>query len=356
MPTATQIAQGRMIYLSAGLLMALSTDAPLLASLSARSSPSTKFMSARVVGLPDASPFINYGEGFVSSEGQIKIEEFDCSLVGGQIKSHRLTARKWDKEHGALGVTWHDLQTELKFKAQGLMLEKQIVIGKANDAKGFPGFKDITPFAGVLSLSDTPAKYGFARSVINAGGSTANTAQSVYAIIEGEMDTQLILGDDVGGNAEIFQLSEMVTTNEAPDSNDATKKALHDVQEFSGHIGLSISGFNQTPGGVIPVQYSLRRLANVTADSGHTLTDAMMSKLSRSFGVGKMPTKFVTGTRSGEQLGASRQATAINFVMGQTGDAAKATYNTYPEPPDNWRGIPIIYADNTVREDDAIEA
>jgi hypothetical protein len=358
MPTALQIAQGRQIPLSTGLFMALLVDTPALAAMDARTSSSTKFMSLGVNGLPTAGPFVNYGEGFVHSDGSLTLREFDCSLVGGQIKAERITAAKWDKEHAASGYTWMDLQTILKMKAQGLALEKQMFTGLANDAKGFPGFKDLTPYiaANVYGLTVTSAASQFAKSVINAGGTQAGTASSVYAWIDGEMDCQLVLGDDMGGAAELFRLSEMVTSNEAPDSNEPTKKSLHDLQQFSGHIGLSVSGFNERPNNVVPTQYSVRRLANLTTDTAAKLNDAMMSKLARSFGAGKRPSRFAMASRSGEYLAASRTATAVNFVMGMSGDAANNTFNTYPQPPDNWNGIPIVYPDNTIGEADAVEA
>jgi hypothetical protein len=301
---------------------------------------------------------VNYNEGFSASEASLEVREFDCSLVGGQIKAERITAQKWDREHQGAGYTYFDLQTMLKMKAQGIELEKQIIKGKAYDAKGFTGLKELTPFAtgNVVAVTETTAKYSHQRSVINAGGTTASTASSVYAIIEGDLDVQLVLGNDMGGVGELFQLSEMVASNEAPNAAEPTKKSLHDLQQFSGHLGLAVGGFNQTPNDVVPVQFSVRRICNLTGDSGKGLSDSLMGKLERSFGNSKRPTKFIMGTRSGEQLGASRQATAVNYVMGQSGDAAKAVFNTYPPPPENFRGIPIVYADNAIGETEAIEA
>jgi hypothetical protein len=358
MPNALQIAQGRQVPLTAGLIMALIAETPLLATLDTRTARGTRFMSLALTAHAAANAFVNYGEGFTTTEATLALREFDCSLVGGQIKAERISAQKWDAEHGQVGYTWFDLQTMSKMRSQGIAIEKQIIQGTAFDAKGFPGFKELTPYvtANVLAATASAAASSFAKSVINAGGTTATTAASVYAFIEGELDVQLVLGNDMTGAGELFQLSEMVTSNEAPDANESTKKSLHDLQQFSGHIGLSVAGFNQTPNSVVPTQFSLRRIANLTGDSGKGLTDALMSKLTRSFGPGKRPTKFAMGSRSGEQLAASRQATAVNFVMGQSGDANQATFNTYPPPPENWNGIPIVYADLSIGEADAIEA
>lgn len=362
MPNLLQISQARRAVLTAGLIKALVDDTPLLARLDSRVVRGTKFMSLALTSNAAANAFVDYNEGFTPTEAAMEVREFDCKLVGGQIKAERITARKWNRENAeTVGYEWMDLQAMTKFRAQGVELEKQIVKGTAYDAKGFPGLKELLPFTAtsVLAATETPAKYLFAKSVINAGGTTANTASSVYALIEGPLDVQLVMGDDMNGGStggELFTLSEMVASNEAPDSAAPTKKSLHDVQQFSGHVGLSLCGFNATPNDAVPQQYSARRICNLTADSGKGLTDALMSKLARSFGNGKSPTLFVMASRSGEQLGASRQATAINFNMGQSGDAAQATYNTYPEPPENWRNIPIVYADNAIGEDEAIEA
>lgn len=337
--------------------MALVAQTPLLASLDARTSPTTKFQSLALTGLPTAGPFVNYNEGFTPSDCTLEVREFDCSLVGGQIKAERITARKWDAEHTASGYTWLDLLMETKMKAQGIELEKQIIKGTAYDAKGFPGLKELLPYiaANLLATTETAAKYNFARTVLNAGGSTSSTGTSVYAIIEGEMDVQLVIGNGNQTGGELFTLSELVASNEAPNSAEATKKTLHDLQQFDGHLGLSLCGFNQTPNSVVPTQYSARRIANLTAQVGYTLTDALMSKLKTMFGPGKMPTKFIMGTRSGEQLAASRQATAINVNLG-AGPAITQSFNTYPPAPDSWNGIPIIYADNAIGETEAIEA
>lgn len=358
MPTALQIAQGRQVPLSAGLIMALVTDTPLLAALQVRTAQSTRFLSMAVKSLPTAGAFVNYNEGFSSSDAELELREFDCSLVGGQIKAERISARKWDREHAASGYSWLDLQTQLKLKSQGIELERQIIKGTAYDAKGFPGLKELTPYvaANVYSLTTTSAAGSFAKSVINAGGTQAGTASSVYAIIDGEMDVQLVVGDDMNNGGEFFKLEDPIESNEAPDSSQPTKKSIHDIIQFSGHIGLSVSAFNQSPNSVVPKQFSVRRLANLTTDTAAKLSDSMMSKLARSFGPGKRPSRFAMATRSGEYLAASRQATAVSFFMGQSGNANQAVANIYPPPPDNWEGIPIHYADLAIDESDTVES
>jgi hypothetical protein len=312
-----------------------------------------------LVALPGGSGFVRFGGGYKAGEARWEPRQFDCAYIGGMVQAHMDLARRWEVEHPDAEDDYFTTQAALRIAADLLLVEKQIIYGWGNDALGFPGLKQTAPgtlAANVYSLTETPDDTDFTKSVINAGGTQAGTASSVYAWIDGEMDCQLVLGDDMGGQAELFRLSEMVTSNEAPDSNEPTKKSLHDLQQFSGHLGLSVAGFNQSPNNVVPTQHSVRRLANLTTDTAAKLNDAMMSKLSRSFGVGKRPNHFAMATRSGEYLAASRAPTAINFLMGQSGDAQNATFTTYPPPPENWNGIPIHYADNTIGESDAVEA
>lgn len=359
MPTALDIAKARQIPLSAGVLMALFTDSPFLASIDSRSSPDTKFLSMRVIALPQANGFINYGDGFISSDGEMKVEEFDCSLVGGQIKAELITSRKWDKLHVATGYTWFDLQTKLKFIAQGLTLESQIINGLGADAKGFPGLRDITPYntVTVQTMVPTFAASKYTKSVLNLGGTTASTAQQLYALIEDEVSgVQLVLGDDMGGDNEMFKLEDMIISNEAPNPALPNNKSYHMVQQFNGHVGLSVAGMNQTPGSVIPYQRCLRRVANMTADSGHTCSEALMSKLRLSFGPNKFPTKYVTGSRSGEQLALDMLNNRTVMINMGAGDAKQMTAAIYPPPPEEYRGVPIVYADNSIGEADALES
>ena len=356
MPTASEIAIARQVPLSMGLLMALLLETPFLSAMDCRTTAGIKFLSLGIVSLP-ASSFANLGEGFINSEGQLELREFSCSLIGGLIKAELISAALWDKANAAAGESWLDLQTRLKFAADGLNIEKQLFYGTANDPKGFPGFKEMTPHipGNILAMTDAVDKYSFRASVVDAGGTTANTASSVLSIRFGEMDAQLILGNDSGG--ELVQIGQPFPQMIAPDSNAPTKLLQHVVQQLQGFIGLSVAGFNpQQQGQTVPAQYSVRRLANCTGDTGDGVTDAKMTKLTLSHGPGKRPSLLVMSARSGEQLAASRAPTAVNFVMGQSGDASKATYTTYPPPPENWQGIPIAYPHpNSLGNSDAIE-
>jgi|DEB0MinimDraft_6_1074348.scaffolds.fasta_scaffold04713_1 hypothetical protein len=358
MPTASQIAQGRQTPLTAGLFNAVRDEAPLFSAFDARTTSDTSFLSLAIVSLP-SSGFANLNEGFTSSEGQLELREFSCSLIGGLIKAERISADLWDsKNAGSAGYNWFDLQTMLKMKADILHVEKQMIKGRSgNDSKGFPGAKELTPYSGgVFTMSETASKYDFKRSVLDVAGTSADTASSVYSFVFGPTESQLILGNDSGG--ELVRMGEIHTQMLAPNSAEATKLSEHRVAQVDGYVGLAVSGFNQQlTDQTVPTQYSVRRAANVTADSGKKCTDEVLDKLARSHGTGRRPSLFAMSHRSGEQLAASRQSTAVNYNMGQTGDAARSVANIYPEPPDNWRGIPIVYpSPDVIGDTDAIES
>lgn len=357
MPNALEIAQGRQTPLTAGLFMAVRDEAPLFSAFDVRTTSGTSFLSLAVVSLPSSS-FANLGEGFTNSDGKLELREFSCSLIGGQVKAELISAGLWDKAHQGSGSTWFDLQTMLKVKADVQNVERQIILGRSNDAKGFPGAKELTPYsAGVFTMAETSAKYNFQRPVLNVGGTTADTASSVYSFVFGEMESQLILGNDSGG--ELIQIGETITQDLAPDPvNEPSKLLRHDVAQLEGFVGLSVSGFNQQiDGQTIPTQYSVRRAANITADSGKTCTDTVIDKLTLSHGTGRGSSLLAMSHRSGEQLAASRQATAVNFNMGQSGDAQNAVATIYPAPPPSWNGIPIVYPlPSVIGDTDAIES
>lgn len=359
MPTALQIAQVRQTPFSMGLIMAIQDAHPLFSNFDFRTVDGYDFLSLALVERPNAAEFTTYGAGFDHTSAAYELRRFSTSLIGGIVKSELITEERWNQENSAVEWDWFDIESEEKFKASIMGIERQMILGRSASAQGFPGAKELTPFesGNVITMAENGAKYNYARSVLNAGGTTADTASSVYSFVFGEKQCQGILG---GGatSGEFLRIAEPRIQMLAPNSAEPTRLSDHKVAQMSGHIGLSVAGFNQqAEGQAIPVQYAIRRIANLTEDSGKKLTDAHMTKLSRMHGTGLRPSLYAMSERSGEQLAASRTPTAVNFLMGVSGDAAANTFNTYPEPPADWRGTPIAYVDpSVIADDDAIEA
>lgn len=357
MPTASEIATGRDAPLSQGLFYALQTRAPLFSAFDFRTSTDTRFKSLALVSLPD-SKFVDYGEGFAPSNARFELRDFECSLIGGQVSEELITSRQWDRRHP--GLSWRAIQTQAKIEADILNVERQMIKGSANDGKGFPGAKEMTPFiaGNVLGLTDEAEDHDYERSVIDAGGTSANEASSVYSFVFGEMDCQGILGSDQTSEGELFHVGEPVRQMIATDPNKPGETLEHRIFQLHGYVGLSVSGFNkQKESEPVPVQYSLRRLANVTTDNGATLDDAKMEQLATSHGVGKFPSLFAMSARSGRQLANSRAATSIVHNLGIRGDARNATGSIQPRRPDEWEGVRIVYPQPAaIGNGDAIEA
>lgn len=355
MPTLAEIAQGRQVPLSAGIFQAVYTATPTLMALDTRTSTDTKFQTLALTGLPTAGGFVDYGEGFSNGTASLALREFDAKLAGGMVEVERITANRWDAAHPSAGTSYFDLQVMARMTTELKHLNKQLYYGTSNDAKGFPGFKELTPYASgnVLTLTEDPGATDFVKTVIDATGTTSSTASSVYAVYEGPLDCQLVVCNDGGG--ELFTASDIITQMIAPDSGQPAKKSLHDTMQIHGFFGLSVSGMNQTPNSVVPTQYSVRRLANLTEDSGKGVTDAKLEALVLSFGDNKVPTKIFMNGRSGRQLTDSRSATSTTLFLGMSGDARNNTGSIRAARPTNFEGIPIVY-DSAILSTDAIES
>jgi hypothetical protein len=355
MPTALEIAQGRNIPLSEGLMMAVQTSHPLVSAFDVRSTPDTRFMSLVLTGLP-SSGFVNFNEGFTPSKCTLAVREFDCKLIGGQIAEEVITAQKWNRAHPTIGYSYFDLQTETKVVADMRHINRVLVYGTTVDAKAFPGMKELTPYisGNVLALTDTPDDTDFVKSVINAGGTTADTASSVYSICFGDKDAQLVIGNDQGG--EFFTMSDIIQQMLAPDSSEPTKTSLHNVMQMHGYVGLSVGGFTKlTPDQTVPTQYAIRRLANVTQDAAAKVTDAKLEKLVLSHGDGKRPSMLAMSPRSGDQWAASRSAASVSVFLGGMTTAKDSQVNLQAPRPTNYEGIPVVY-DSVIKNTDAIES
>lgn len=359
MPTALEIAQGRNVPLSSALFMAVQTRTPLLSRFDARTTAGYNFLSLALISLP-SSAFARYGEGFSASNARFALREFSPSLIGGIIMAEKITMERWDREHPTLeGGGWFGIQTEAKFIADMQNLERQLIKGLSNDANGFPGAKEMTPYStsNAFLMTASASDYNYQRTVLNVAGSTAGTASSIYSFIFGETEAQLVICGVDGDSGELIRMGERTLQKIAPDPvNYPAKISEHWLAQMDGHMGLSVSGHNnQVAGQTVPTQYSVRRACNVTAQTGYTCTDKVLDKLTRSHGVGKRPNLIAMSERSGEQLAASRTP-AVQFMMG-SGDAAAMQSNIYPDPPENWRGIPIVYpGPDVIGNTDAIEA
>jgi hypothetical protein len=354
MPTLLEIVQGRQTPLTQGIITAAATESPALGAFDARTSSDTNFMALALTSLPTASGFKDYGEGASHASANLALREFAAKLAVAKVKVESLTAARWDAAHTSSGTTYFDLQVMARMAAEMRHLERAIFYGTAQDTKAFPGLKELTPFVStnVLEITENPEDADFVRTVLDSGGTSATTASSVYSVVHGPLDCQLVVCNDGGG--ELFYMTEPRYQDFAPDSNSPDATLEYMVTQISGHFGVAVSGMNQSPNSVVPTQYSVRRLANVTADSGAGLTGAKMDLLVDSHGDGKMPSAFYMSKRSGRQLAVDGGATQVTVSLGGGGDARNTTTRKQAKAPTDWDGIPIVYT-SAISNADAIE-
>lgn len=357
MPTIADLAQIRNNQFASEMFNTVQSATPILTSLDTRELLGLTYLSLAITALPTAGGFKDLNEGATTGRATMKM---------GRVEAHRLymvvsepvsSTELWNRENTAPGGAmvdddWLTIQTRARLESENLNLEKCIIYGTAQDAKSFPGFKQLTSTAvasNTLSLTDTAASTGFTKEVINAGGATANVASSVYSVSEGARGVTLRAGG-VQGMGGFLQMSE-VTRQFAADPGDSAKEQEYYKTCGEGYIGLSVQGSDQVSADRAYVQRALRRLANLTPLV--PLTELMLDKLLMSHGPSAPPTKIFMSYRSGEQLQASRSPGSVVFFMGG-GDARNATATQRPGLSDNHRGVPIVYS-QWILDNEAIE-
>jgi hypothetical protein len=110
-----------------------------------------------------------------------------------------------------------------------------------------------------------------------------------------------------------------------------------------------VAGLTAWIGMQIGNQNSVRRIANLTADSGKGLTDLLLSDALATFPVGFMPDAIFMSRRSRSQLQKSRT------VVLQGSGKARPDQPTLAPLPTEYDGIPIVVTDSILNTD-AIES
>lgn len=263
--------------------------------------PTTGFRSANAGQTPSKSGFAQ------------KLVE--CYIFGGIIEVDKAVALAHEDGPAAYEMIESSGVAESSIRELG----SQIWYGTSNEALGFPGAKAFTPFGGTTAVTGDAL-------TVNATGTTANTAASVYAVKYGDKYAQLI-----GGQGNAFNLSPFMDQILADADG---KKYAGRVADLTGWIGLSLQS-----------EHSARRICNLTAEANKGLTDVLLANLMATFPVGVVPDAIYASRRSVDQLQASR--TLLNY--GKSDRAKIADY------PTDYQGIPIIPTDSILNTD-AIES
>lgn len=288
-----------------GLIEEVLTSAPEVQNFPFRTIIGTSYPTVTRVSLPTVG-FRAANDGTDPSKSEFARKLVQAYIFGGRVEADKAVALAYEDGMDA----WEMIEAMGFLKASLISLGSQIWYGTANDAEGFPGIKQALPYT--AGIADG--------SVINAAGTTASTASSVYAVKYGSQDVTLI-----GGNGDVPRLGDF---RDETITGENSKPLPGRVADLIGWVGLQIANIN-----------CVRRIANLTADSGKGLTTDLLDQLLNSFPVGVRPDAIYLSRRSRRQL---------------QSELKTPERPTVPLPTE-YDGIPLIASDSILNTD-AIEA
>ena len=300
-----------------GLIEANIKAAPEAELFPFRTIRGTSYKTGIRTGLPTVG-FRNANEGQTPTKSTFEQKIIEAFIFGGQNEIDKAVADADERGAEYLKALEASGVTLAAMRAIG----SQIWYGTTQDAKGFPGLKAATVFGGTTQNGDP--------LTINATGSTASTASSVYAVKFGEQDVTLIGGNDSAFTLGEWMIQQIVTSG--------TAKMTAHVNALTAWIGLQVAHEN-----------CVRRICNLTAQTGKGLTDPLLALLLDSFPIGFKPDAIFMSRRSRSQLQASR--TVALYGQGPT----RPNQPTIAPIPTEYDGIPLVASDSILNTD-AIES
>ena len=292
-----------------GLIEENQTYSPEVMSFLSRVIPGTSYKTAVATTLPTTG-FTAANQGIAATKSVFDQRLTECFIFRGAVEIDLAVSRASE----GLGLADLEMIEASRVTRSALVtLGGQIFNGTSS--VGFTGLKAFTP---------KTATAGTSPIVVDATG-TGSAATSIYAVKFGLQDVHLVFG-----NNNVLQLGEF-RDQQLTDSSGG--KYAGRVAELTAHIGLQLGNVN-----------CVGRILNVTADSGKTASDSLISQLLEKFPVGYTPDAFYMSRRSAGQLARSRSVTIFS-QMGVAPNAARTTPNIVSRVQD-WDGIPIIVSDN----------
>lgn len=288
--------------------------APEVSLFPMRTIKGTSYRTGVRTGLPTTG-FRSANDGQAPSKSSFVQRIIECFIFGGNVQVDVAVANA--HEDGAAAA--QAIEASGVMKSALINLGKQIWYGVSQDAKGFPGLKAALPVSTNTAAGDA--------LTVNATGTTADTASSVYAVKFGEQDAMLI-----GGMGTSFELGEFYKQMVAGPTANTSFEAY--VAALTSWIGLQVGNEN-----------CARRIYNLTADSGKGLTDLLLADLIATFPVGYVPDAIFMSRRSRTQLQKSRT------VVLQGSSKSRPDQPALAPVPTEYDGIPIIATDSILNTD-----
>jgi hypothetical protein len=261
----------------------------------ARTIKGLNFKTLVRTALPTAG-FRNANEGVSPGKSTLENRLVECFILNPRWECDKAVADSY--EDGA--SAYIAMEADGQVRASMITLGGQFYYGSGSggDAKGHPGLIQAYDATGM---------------VVDAGGTTASTGSSVWAVRFGPQAVQWVYGNN--GQLAVSDVAEQRVL----DSNNAPYTAY--CQELLARPGLQVAS-----------KYAVGRIKKLTADSGKGLTDALIAQLLSKFPVGHKPDYLLMSRRSLMQLQASRTAT-------------NATGAPAPFPTEAF-GVPIVPTDS----------
>lgn len=268
--------------------------APELSLFPARTISGTSFKTLHRTALP-TTQFRNTNEGVNTTKSTYVNKLVECFYLDGKMEIDVAVAQAHDQGED------HAKMIEADGHAQAALLHigKQVWYGASNDSKGFPGAQALVDSAYTL----------------DAGGTTADTGSSVYGVRVGEKHASMIFGRDT-----VLTIGEWTKQRITRSSKELTAW----INSLEGWLGMQWVNKD-----------CVCRLKDATADSGKTVTDALLAQLLSQ--LKWTPDYWFMTRRSRYQIQAARAAGSN--TSGNSGQPMG------PLPTES-NGIPIIVTDS----------
>lgn len=298
-----------------GLIEENLSAAPEISLFPARPVPGVSFTTLKRTAFPTTG-FRAANAGIATGRSSYTKQLSELFILGGAVNLDLAVAKAHEDGMAAFEM----MESSGVMRSALITLGKQIWYGTVNDALGFPGIKTLLPHAGVADGTSI---------VVDAVGTTASTASSLYAVKFGNQDAHIVIGNNGSFELPPFEDQQLF---------DASSNAYAGrVSNLTAWTGLHVGNVN-----------CVGRIENLTADAGKGLTDSLLSQLLEKFAVGFTPDAFFCSRRSRGQLQRSRTVT----IFSQAGNAPRGGGNALVAPmPTEYEGIPIYTTDSILNTD-----
>jgi hypothetical protein len=286
-----------------GLIEENLSAAPEISILPARTIAGLSFRSLIRTAFPSGE-FRKVNEGVEPTKSSYANKTFEVFYYDGQMEMD-VAAADGD-ERGAD----HALAMEADGHGHAFVLTagKQVWYGTGTggDADGFPG---------AVQIVDSSL-------VVDAGGTTASTGSSVYAVVAAPKFMGLLYGRN-----RVVKVGEWRKQTITRNSKELTAWK----NSCEGWVGAEWLN-----------KYAVDRVKKLTEDSGKGLTDSLLADLIAAFPTGVKPTHLFMSRRSRKQLQKARTVT----LQGNASGNPKGSQGTIAPVPTEYDGIPIIATDS----------